>query len=193
MTGIVTSIGRTGSKGFMASSAYMQFTSLKPTLSKQIKMQLCSSAIKEYKKAIAEMIHKNKAITTLDGFWFKNEYHCLNKTNAPTRGHLLHRTLREEMDQHYLNWQASEQQAENAMEYVNRAMLYAKCVEHFICLLPEQLAQFVIQFWEDNVAPLPWNYKDRFLPQADIDAFHLKWETAEQKLKFQLTLNLLGS
>lgn len=165
------------------------FSTLKPDILMITSHLASNHSLSAIKLRIYEIVELNYGHTRNTGFWFKQEYFGnLPPKGTNTRDHLLHKSLKEQMEKVHNERTAIVEDLAKATLYCKYALRSATNLSEYLSLLPEQFGSEVREYIRSNTG-LVCEFPP--YPEAFISLFKTKYAQEEQGLKNQLVYNLL--
>lgn len=164
------------------------FASLKPEILKFSSYYAGNNSLQYIQEKINKVIHENAALTFHLGFWFKQEYFGTPVKGMQTKDHLLHKSLKEAMEEIYAERSLIMTDLAKATMYCKFALRCAPSLGEYISLLPDEFGKTVRIAIENATGILcaAVGYPSEF-----IEAFKAKYSEEEKALRNQLVYNLL--
>lgn len=164
------------------------FASLKPELLKMSSYYAGENSLKYIEEKIFKVITENAQLTGHNGFWFKQEYFGSTIRGTPTKDHLLHKSLKDEMEKLHVERSLIMSDLAKATMYCKFALRCAPSLAEYISLLPDEFGKTVRIVIEKSTGMICASVG---YPPEFVEAFKAKYSEEEKALRNQLVYNLL--
>ena len=169
-------------------SAENMFATLKPEILKLSSYHAGHNSLKYVQEKIFRVIATNAKLTNHPGFWFKQEYFGNSVIGVSTRNHLLHKDLKDEMENVYSERSEIISDIAKATMYCKFALRCASTLGEYVSLLPDEFGKNISTAIQNAIGLISIDTK---YPPEFIEAFKAKYSDEETALKNQLVYNLL--
>lgn len=164
------------------------FASLKPEILKLSSYYAGNNSLQYIQGKINKVITENASITAHLGFWFKQEYFGSPIRGMQTKDHLLHKSLKETMEEIYAERSLIISDLAKATMYCKFALRCSPSLGEYISLLPDEFGKTVRVAIENSTGMI--GTLNGYPPEF-IEAFKCKYSEEEKALRNQLVYNLL--